>query len=103
MEPRDLVRFELTGELPPEAEIDPATVSALAGEYFHCEVELLARRAVDYGEIAKESTLTGEFVRACLDARERAQTAEERERAELALEYGYAALTGRKVEADGCH
>ena len=103
VEPRDLVRFELTGELPPEAEIDPATVSALAGDYFHCEVELLARRAVDYGEIAKESTLTGEFVRACLDARERAQTAEERERAELALEYGYAALTGRKVEADGCH
>lgn len=64
---RGVVRVTLTGEVPPEVDLRPADLSALAGSLDGCEAALVrlarVRPALDLAALAGEPGVRGQFVR----------------------------------------
>jgi DNA repair exonuclease SbcCD nuclease subunit len=98
---RSMLRLTLRGEVPDEAGVDAAVVETAVVDVTGAAVVRLrdlTRTAIDPEASASDPTARGEFIRAMLASRERAQgDAAELEVVDDALRYGLQALAGVEV------
>lgn len=94
------VRFTLTGELPADYQPSPSAIAAMTVGLAAVTITDMTRPTADRAALAADPTLRGEFYRALEQDLESADAAV-RERAQLALKFGMAAMAGRNLDEIG--